>query len=121
VSDSVGDVWLVGLLGAVFGGGGLWAFLSERTRARRSSPAAMVTAEGEFAEKAAEVSRRIGEAAAGLVDDLRQELKFVRGQVDELRTKVDACELRHRECEAATARLQAEIDRLMRDSPPASY
>lgn len=118
--------------GAMLGGAGIWSFLSERMKSRRSPPAQMIAAEGEFAEAAAEFSKRFGEAAAGLVDHLRRELNFVRGQVEELRDKVNGCEARHQECEATVAeirreneqsraRLQAEIDRLLRDNPPAGY
>lgn len=108
MQEPLGESWVAGLIGAALGSAGLWAYLSERLKARRSPPAAMVSAEGEFAEAAAEFSKRFGEAAAGLVDHLRKELQFVRGQVDELRQKVDACEDRHRICEQQLAQIRAE-------------
>lgn len=119
--DAEKVAWPIALVTAVFGGGGLWAWLQTRTTASTSPPAAMVTAAADFAEAAAKVSETFGEAGATLVRALGTELAGVRGELAELRIKIDACEERHDGCELALATMRREFDAYVRDNPPAAY
>jgi chromosome condensin MukBEF ATPase and DNA-binding subunit MukB len=119
---------VVALVGAVFGGGGFWAWLGERRKATTSPPAAQTAADAEMVKAIGEFSQQFGEAAGGLLDHFRRELKFVR-------ERVEACEARHEDCEIQVADLsrrldesvrdraglREHLDRMMAEHPPAAY
>jgi hypothetical protein len=113
--------WPIAVLTTLLGGGGLWAWLTARTKARTSPPAEMVTAAGDFAEAAAKVAEIFGDAGAGLVKALDGQLTVVRGEVAELSGRLDACEAKHHDCEARVAQMREEFDAYVRDNPPAEY
>lgn len=92
----------------------------------RREPAAQTAADAELVKAIGEFSQQFGEAAGGLLEHFRIELKDVR-------EKVEACEARHAECDAKVHDLSrrldvsendrlaalARIDRLMEEHPPA--
>jgi chromosome segregation ATPase len=117
--------------GAIAGpllGGGVWAYLSQRSKLRAARetataarPVETLKAEADMTEAAATFAKQFGAAAAGLIDDMRNELRFVRSQVEGLRGEVAECEKHRVACDASLEQVRAEIARLMRDNPPAGY
>jgi hypothetical protein len=124
--DAEKVAWPVALVTAM--AGGFWAWIRTRAEAKTSSPSAMVTAAGDFAEAAAKVAEMFGDAGAGLVKALNAELLVVRTEVADLRQSVEACESRHEDCERRVAEseklasdLRAEFDAYVKIHPPADY
>lgn len=106
--------WFAALVGTAVGGTGLWGWLSERAKTRRSPPADMATA-------TATLQAAVSAAAKGLIADYQDQLRFVRARCDqlehdhaELKVKVNSCEDRHADCERNLNRLQQQIDQLAR-------
>jgi hypothetical protein len=113
--------WPVAIVSTILGGGGLWAWLAARTKARSSPPADMVTAAGDFAEAAAKVAEIFGDAGAVLVKALEAQLGTVRLEIEDLRAKVAECESHRDECRDDLAELRREFAAYVRDHPPADY
>lgn len=110
------------------GGGGVWAWLSAREKARASRPVEALKAEADMTEAAANFAKQFGAAAAALVDDLRGELRFVRAdqaasrqEMVALKAQFDQCEQHRIDCDANLAAVRAEIAQLMRENPPAAH
>lgn len=104
-------------LGAVAGGGGLWAFVNARLAAREAAPSARMDAAGGLAEAAGEFAKQVASASAALIEDLRRELKFVREQQAALIARTDLCEAHRKTCEAQLAELRREVDEMRRRTP----
>lgn len=120
VKPSWGEVFTAA--GVILGGGGVWTFLTARLKLRRSSPAAMASADGALARDAGEFAKMFGQAAGELMDKYRRELAHVSAKCDRLEGKVDACEEQHHQCEESLRQVHArldeareEIERLMSD------
>lgn len=111
----------LGVVSAVFGGGGVWTMLAARQKARAEAPAQAAKAETDLSGAAADFARAIGEVSAGMMAELRQEVTGLRTECHELRVKVEHCETRHGDCERHLSEVREEVARLMRENPPAAY
>lgn len=112
--------WLVAGVSSVAAGGGLWAYLGERAKLRKSSPAAQTGANADLVRASGDFVKALGDSQQKHADELRVEIR-------ELAAKVAKCEGKHDKCEAdldaerqARQALARRIDELM-TRPIAGY
>lgn len=84
--------------GGALGAGGVWAFLSERSKSRASAPAQMTQSLATF-------QAALNDQAKGLIQSFRQE-------VDELRSRVADLERENETCRSENSEAKARIDTL---------
>lgn len=108
------DGWLVGALGSVIGGGGLWRWLTTRAQLRQARQAVLAAQPADLATAYAGFARTLNDQANAFIGALQAERAGLVGELSELREKIDHLTAEHEQCLGDNRNLQSRIDGLER-------
>lgn len=108
------------IVGPFIGAGGMWKFMSERSRThapKQSSPSQITESQADLVTAVNDQTKTILEENTRLRRESNRDRRTLSRKVDVLTRQVAECQSKHIECELKADELKIQVEALMRQAP----